>query len=43
MTRAAIGKHTGALPVDLQIQQKARLWQTSLRIRTSCSPDSCSK
>jgi len=31
---AAIGAHTGALPFDLQMQLKARLWQVSLRVRT---------
>src|SRR5262249_13200906 len=32
--RAAIGLHTGALPRELQLQLRARLWQASLRVRT---------
>ncbi|HMF93429.1 MAG TPA: hypothetical protein VKE96_04010 [Vicinamibacterales bacterium] len=32
--RAAIGQHTGTLPVSLQMQLKAGLWRASLRVRT---------
>jgi len=32
--RAAIGQHSGKLPLDLQRQLRARLWQASLRVRT---------